>query len=175
MKVSISGSFSVGKSTLFNELKKHVSGYDFLNETTREVMAEMNKSNQSMTLEERVLHQKICVARQIEKEFKSQNFITDYCVLDNLNYSYGLSIYDEVNDLFEKHLQNIGGYDMIFYVPIEFKLEKDGQRYEDSEFQKEIDVGLKNLIKEFQLPSLEVRGTLEQRVEQILKYLIKKI
>jgi len=171
MKLSISGSFSVGKSTLFRVLKKRVEGYDFINEISREVMKEMNTNNQTMSLEERILHQRLCVEKQIQREAQSQNFITDYCTIDNLNYSYGLGIYDEVRELVIEHLKKIGGYDIIFYVPIQFPLEKDGVRYENREFQKEIDTRLKKLLKEFNLPFVEITGNLKNRVEKVLSFI----
>jgi nicotinamide riboside kinase len=169
MKISISGSFSVGKSTVFEELKKHLSHFSFLGETTREVMEEMKKTNVNMTVEDKITHQLISTQRQIKKESENANFITDYCAIDYLNYTYGLSIYDEVYTMVQNHLQNLGGYDIVFYIPIEFQPVKDGYRFEDGSFQKEIDDRLKRLLNEFHQPYITITGSVEDRKDQILK------
>ena len=55
-------------------------------------------------------------------------------------------------------------YDIIFYTPIEFELEKDWTRFEDSEFQKEIDEIILQKLDEYRIPYITLRGSVEERI-----------
>ena len=52
-----------------------------------------------------------------------------------------------------------------FYVPIEFDVEWDGFRSTDEEFRKEIDKNIKDLLDAMGIDYIELRGTVEERLE----------
>jgi nicotinamide riboside kinase len=58
-------------------------------------------------------------------------------------------------------------YDLVFYIPIEFPLEKDGVRFEDDEYQKIIDLQIIKYLKRYKIPYITLTGTLEERLKQI--------
>lgn len=59
---------------------------------------------------------------------------------------------DAVEFLKEKFVKrNYDRYDILFYTPIEFPLEKDGIRFEDEEYQKEIDSLIKELLDTYDI------------------------
>jgi nicotinamide riboside kinase len=171
MKVAISGSFGVGKSTLFRSLKNYITNLEFISETTRIVMEENGTSNQVMTQEQRIEHQNTCTLKQIELESASPNFITDYCAIDYLNYTFDLPNYLELKDKVSKHLRLIGGYDHVFYIPIEFSLQNDGMRFIEEKFRRNIDQHLKVLFKTFHIKPIILKGGLSQRRAKVLETL----
>jgi hypothetical protein len=63
--------------------------------------------------------------------------------------------------------------DVYVYIPIEFPMEKDELRPAESEYQCYIDGVIRELLKDFEMPTVEVRGTLEQRVEQLMQKLVE--
>lgn len=60
-------------------------------------------------------------------------------------------------------------YDIVFYVPIEFPLERDAIRYEGVEFQKQIDDIIVDGLHHFGQPYITLSGSLEERMDTIKK------
>lgn len=52
-----------------------------------------------------------------------------------------------------------------FYVPIEFDVEWDGFRSVNEDFRKEIDKNIKDLLDAMNIDYIELRGTVEERLE----------
>ncbi|MGB9802474.1 AAA family ATPase [Desulfofundulus sp.] len=91
-----------------------------------------------------------------------------------LNYVYGLLSCDFKNPkevyalmkLYEWAMRDLPEYD-IFYVPREFDVEKDGIRYQDSDFAVVVDAKIKNFLDIMNVPYTIVRGDLETRVKTV--------
>ena len=58
-----------------------------------------------------------------------------------------------------------------FYIPIEFPLEEDGVRYAGTELQKQCDDLMQVWIKSFKMDVVTLTGTVEQRLETLLKHI----
>lgn len=56
---------------------------------------------------------------------------------------------------------------MLVYLPITFRLQGDGARSEDEEYQKEIDRKIKQIVDNYGIPYISVSGSTEERVQQI--------
>ena len=54
---------------------------------------------------------------------------------------------------------------MYFYIPIEFEVEYDGFRSMNEDFRKEIDKNIKDLLDGMGIDYIELRGTVEERLE----------
>ena len=169
MKIAIVGSHGVGKTTLFNKLE--LEGVEFIQETARELMGYMDHSTADMDDKEKGFFQQVALNHQIWREVEHERFIADRCVLDYLAYSHGLPFYDKLKDQVDFHLERHGGYDQIFFIPIEFPLEVDGLRFTDDKYQKEIDERLLGLIQEYGIPYEIITGDVEERLEKILNEL----
>ena len=174
MKIGISGSQSVGKTTLLNALRseKSLKEYSFLTEVTRRVQGyglPINEGGVDLT-------QKLIMHEHIVNWFMHDKFIADRCSLDGYVYSYylwsenkvsyeAMSYAKEVND------KLIGKYDILFYIPPEFDIEDDGVRSADVQFRNNIVAlfeGNIELLKENNTEVIRIGGSVRERVEQIL-------
>jgi nicotinamide riboside kinase len=107
--------------------------------------------------------------KQIEAENTMQDFISDRTVIDVLAYATTMcrpSMTARLKDMAEMHLKD-NPYDLVFYIPIEFPLEKDGVRFEDDSYQKIIDLQILKYLKRYKIPYITLTGTLEERLKQI--------
>ena len=59
---------------------------------------------------------------------------------------------------------------LVFYFPIEFPVVDDGFRSKDEEFRKKIDENIKNILNYRHIPYIEVRGTVEERLNTIKQH-----
>ena len=114
--------------------------------------------------------------RQIEAENSMQDFISDRTVIDVLAYANTMcrpSMTARLKEMVELHLEK-NPYDLVFYIPIEFPLEKDGIRFEDEQYQKMIDLQILKYLKRYKIPYITLTGTVEERLQKIEAFLTKK-
>ena len=168
MKISITGSFGVGKTTLANILQEKIN-IPLLPEVARILIKQGHKMDKGVTPDLEYI-----MAKMQEELENGKEWIADRCFID---------LYAYIKILFPKHvglnyeilsfLQK-SKYDFIFYLPIEFPIENDGERSVDVKFQKKIDREIKKIIKEF-FPNnfYKITGTKEKRIEKILKIINK--
>lgn len=98
-------------------------------------------------------------------------FISDRSRYDVLVYANELGLEEEdLRDL-EELADASPRYDKIFYVPIEFPLSEDYARWGGEEFQRKVDEKLRELLLKKGYELTEVRGTVKERVDFILKTL----
>ena len=72
---------------------------------------------------------------------------------------------DQMNEFIK--FQNDYPDTVYFYVPIEFDVVWDGFRSVDEEFRAEIDKNIKDLLDAMQVDYIELRGTVQERVETV--------
>ncbi|PLS69302.1 MAG: hypothetical protein CV045_02830 [Cyanobacteria bacterium M5B4] len=185
MKLGISGAHGTGKSTLLSALKKEpfFKDFFFVEEVARRLIKETGSlkdadSNRLVSFQRRVLR------RQVEEENKSPRFVSDRTVIDVLSYYEWYILYGKIQktqtetwstmirfieDRFES-----SPYDIVFYLPIEFDLEADGVRWTDRESQRTYDSILRGWLNYYSdhYKFFTVSGSLEQRVEQVLNYVL---
>lgn len=162
MRIAFAGSHGTGKTTVLKELQKSFPKDNFIFEVARSEMTE--KSSKDMTEKERSDFQLIIVKKQIELENSYSRFMSERSLYDFLAYSKGLENYNQIEKMIHKHLEK-KPYDIVFYFPIEFELEKDGVRFESLEFQEKIDdLILATIPRNY----VEIRGTLKERLHTIL-------
>jgi nicotinamide riboside kinase len=116
MRIALTGSANVGKTTLFNALKNELKGYSFYPELAIQLIKEepdlfLNKPE----FEKRLygLHR----LRETDADFKAKNnIIVDRCILDTIVFSkyYGIKEYFDREQII-KELTD-ARYDMIFIV-----------------------------------------------------------
>ncbi|MHB1692468.1 MAG: AAA family ATPase [bacterium] len=117
MRIALTGSANVGKTTLFNALKNELPDYSFYPELAIQLIKQEIDlfNNNKLEFEERLyrLHK----IREIDADFaKKDNIISDRCILDTLIYAK----YHNLTEHFDreqiiKELFN-ARYDMIFIV-----------------------------------------------------------
>lgn len=167
MKIWITWSHWVWKTTLLNELKKEYLNFWYIEENAREVIKQLWRP-QEMNKKDRGVFQYIIMMSQIIKEKEQLNFISDRTVFDILAYSKNLYLYDKIKN---KFLENKNNYDIVFYIPIEFKLENDWIRFEEKEYQKQVDRKILKLLKKYNIRYITITWNIDERLEQIKKSL----
>jgi hypothetical protein len=196
MRIAISGTANIGKSTLIQDFLQEWPNYGFEIKTYRDILSEKQLPHSKKTTKE---SQKAILDYMCEtlNEFKKgDRVIFDRCPLDNLVYSMWAMtqdscdideyFIDECIPLVRESLKNI---DIIFFIPItkhnQIDIKDDGFRETDEQYIKEIDNFFKVLQRHYHehpqdnpffprddSPALiEVFGSRQERIQMIKLYL----
>lgn len=173
-RVAIVGTHGCGKSTLLSALPLPSK----ITEKARELIEKYGTTPNNLPYRERVgFENEILLSHIAEEEWKiAKNgfFISDRSLYDVLVYANELGLEEEdLRDL-EELVEGSPRYDKIFYVPIEFPLSEDYARWGGEEFQKKVDDKLRELLIVKGYEFTEVRGTVKERVDFILKTLYEE-
>lgn len=163
MKIAITSTQNMGKSTYISDFLKEWPMYKTPEKSYRDVIKEKNLViNENGTEENQRIILNALVDQAIEFS-KNDNVILDRCVLDNLAYTSWLNLNGKVSDKFvdETRLivrETLKMYDLLFFFPISkfnnVPMEKDGLRSIDPIYREEIDI----LFKVFQTSYLSGDG-----------------
>ena len=196
MRIAISGTANLGKSTLVQDFLQEWNMYGREVKTYRDVLNEKQLPHSKKTTKE---SQKAILDYMVDtlKEFKKgDKVIFDRCPLDNLVYSmWAMSqedsdidedFIDECIPIVKEALTNL---DIIFFIPMtkfnKIDIEDDGFRETDKQYIKEIDNFFKVLQRHYHehpqdnpffprddSPALiEVFGSREERINMIKLYI----
>lgn len=148
MKIAISGTQNMGKTTFISDFIKKWPMYTSPDTSYRDLLKEKNLPHSKEATEET---QKVILDFLVEQAIQSSKndfVITDRCIVDVLAYSSWLNLNGKLSDrlLDEQRLivrETIKLYDIIFFTPItkaaKVEIENDGFREVDETFQQEID------------------------------------
>jgi predicted ATPase len=168
----LTGAHGTGKSTLLNELRS-IPGYKFSDSVTRKSGAVLNQEGTDEG-------QLKILSAILDYEQANQLYQTDY-ILDRSFidfYAYTIYLYrrDQVTYETFKRIKSefkerLKHYTLVFYLPIEFDIEQDGVRSDDTEFQTEIDEIIRTTLTDNEVSFIPVTGTVEQRVSDIKQHI----
>jgi hypothetical protein len=196
MRIAISGTANLGKSTLVKDFLQEWDMYGREVKTYRDVLNEKQLPHSKKTTKE---SQKAILDYMVEtlKEFKKDDkVIFDRCPLDNLVYSMW-AMSQEDSDIDEEFIDEcipivreaLTNLDIIFFIPMtkhnKIDIEDDGFRETDKQYIKEIDSFFKVLQRHYHehpqdnpffprddSPALiEVFGSREERMGMIKLYI----
>lgn len=138
----LSGTHSVGKTTLLNAMKddNYYNGYTFIDSPLREVS---NKLKSGLYDKTGVETQLVAFNRCLENLLSYDNVIFDRSINDVLAYTYyGIKhgqlpgwLYNYSINVISRYIDRI---DKIFYIPPEFPIVNDGVRLMDESYRDEI-------------------------------------
>lgn len=100
------------------------------------------------------------------KHYMTSNFLGAHSIYDTWAYARLTVGLDYHRRLFNWAIQHIS-YDYVFYLPIEFPLEDDGVRFTDKEFQQAHDKEVKLILDYYHIPYHSLTGSLADRVRQV--------
>lgn len=167
MKVAFAGTHGTGKTTLVNELKNipQLKKYKFFSNFSRKISKEGYNLNNRCDLEGQL---KFVDQRLVE--LKNNNFVSDRSSYDVLAYTLASeNMTKKQKELIEMYHKTIYQYyDVIFYLPIEFAMEKDGVRLENEKYRKKIDKIIKKLLKKYPPNKIiMIDGDLQKRLNKV--------
>lgn len=163
-KIGLTGSHSVGKTTLIEEFIKLNPDYTPVTQQIRRFVAKHDikdlYNERSETLQFMYLYNHLMEINELDK------FITDRTTIDNFAYYLELND-DKYHDIYRSIVEeSLSNYDVICYIPIEFELEEDGFRF-DGNMQSRIDDIILDILEDFEIDYVTISGTVEERLEKL--------
>ena len=182
------GAHGTGKSTLANELSK-VIGMPVVESVAREANKNFRLLEDEGVIDDNIpevtlknAYQKVLCSMAHWDFMRWVNAGVPYsmtrCPLDTIAYAMAdnnISL-DTVSDCSQvlhddsEFLQAIQR-SLFIYIPIEFGIENDGVRPTDVAFQKKVDECMRKLIYSFGIAPFVVSGSVDERLESIIKFI----
>ncbi|MBL0738301.1 ATP-binding protein [Flavobacterium sp. GN10] len=171
MRIAILGAHKVGKTTLAEKLHEILPDYEFYSEPYFELQ-EMGFDFSEMPIADDYIIQLEHSLKQIVRS--NRNAIFDRCPIDLL--AYALAVDDKLNfsSIFNKIQNTIKEIDVFVFVPIE---KPDRILCSDSdlpELRDKVNDIIGELILDFDLEVIEVKGSLSERLDQIQNKILKR-
>ena len=172
-RITISGSQSVGKTTLIEDLFSRTpinQNFDLCNNTTRNALHKGKPINERGDNETQLL----ILSQHMNNYCVDRNTIYDRCALDGYVYTKWLWENKKVStDIFmlSKRIFESLSYDTYFYIPPEehVPLANDGERSVSREWQDEIHKRFLKAISYHMVSVVTLTGTRKERVNQFTK------
>jgi len=171
MKIGLTGTMSVGKTTLVNALKDlpEFSEYYFATERSKYLRDLGIPLNTDSTIKGQIIF-----LAERSSELLRPRVITDRTVIDVMAFTQlAESIPHFMADEFEKLASNlVKEYDYIFYIsPEGIDIEDNGVRTTDVKYRKKIDIEIKRMLNKYYPQFIELKGTTEERIERMQQVL----
>lgn len=170
MRIAITGTHGTGKTTLARALSKELK-LPLIAEIAREAAKNTCVDHASKLLSN------IYIARKFQWEVLRQQvnaedsfcgkFVSDRCTLDCFAYwkAYGIkSGHGYKQKCFQRY------YDLLVYVPIEFRCPDDGFRDTDEILRSIVDEYIVKYLPQMCHPHITVTGNIEERIAKILDF-----
>ena len=171
--ITVTGAHGVGKTSLVQEVTNRAAktkGVSVIREPAREIAKRGFYVNDKISLDGVFEYLGYCLAEV--RQVQTKLVLTDRSILDLYAYtrdqfphrfSYSLEklIVEQIQA--EKHRTRL-----YISLPIEFPMEQDELRPADLEYQAYIDGVIRELLDHFGMPTLEVRGSIEERTSKVL-------
>lgn len=173
MKIGLTGTVSVGKTTLVNALKEleQFKGYEIATERSKYLRDQGIALNTDSTLKGQIVF-----AAERALELMKPNIITDRTIYDVIAFTLRAKSISkfEKRYFFYLMLDLRNEYDVVIYVsPEGVDIENNGVRETNADYRTEIDEIIRELLKAYPPKKLiEIKGSTEERINTITSQLI---
>jgi hypothetical protein len=168
MRIGLTGTMSVGKTTLVNTLKELEQFKEY--QTATERSKYLNELGIPLNTDSTLPGQFVFIAERAS-ELLQENIITDRTIYDVCAFTFSAqSIEWSHKEAFVKAAIPLAAmYDIIFYIsPEGVELEDNGVRTTDPDYRIKIDMVIQAMLNEYPPNRLvKISGTTEERIEQI--------
>jgi nicotinamide riboside kinase len=169
MKIGFCGTMSVGKTTLVNALKElpEFKDYHFRTERSKHLMNLGIPLNTDSTLKGQLVF-----ASERAAELMQEKIITDRTVIDVMAFCELSKSMDSAHKFYLNAtlFYLIKEYDVLFYVsPEGVEIEDNGVRETNADYRMAIDKEIKSIIGMHRKNTPTIKGTIEERIEQVKK------
>ena len=174
---SLTGAFNTGKSTVFDEIKNRVNGkFHYAKDGGRAVLEQMGKTREALSPQEQKDVQINIVEHYLraESDAGGKDILSDSHMIETL--AYGLPILGDYNiKLIHNLIEQRKNLLTIIKFPIieEVKMNNDGLRDTDLEYQKTIDRRIGEILYIHDIKPIELnRKDIQGRVEEVLLHIL---
>ena len=172
MRIGLTGTVSVGKTTLVKALAELPEFKDY--HVTTERSKYLRDLGIPLNTDSSVRGQFMFMAERAQ-ELILENLLTDRSIWDVCAFTLSAKSIKQTGKrlLVEAATTLMPYYDIVFYIsPEGVEIEENGVRETNAIYRDKIDFGIKALLKEYSPNKLvELKGTTEERISEILKYL----
>lgn len=174
MRIAVSGTHRVGKTTLLEELSARLPGYRALEEPYQLLEDEGYEFSDPPTVEdfERQLRRSLQLLEELAEEGRA-DVLLDRCPLDFVAYLRALDEDFEIDEWLPELREAMEAIDLIVVVPIEAPDRIAVAAHEDKRLRRAADEQLQTLVlddpHDLGVGKLEVRGEVDERVRQVLR------
>lgn len=175
-RIVIIGSAGVGKTSLLNEIKSSFH-LRVIPEQARIVCKKLGYKN-IYEITDPTKFRFLTLKEQIKLEEKYKRFISDRSTIDCwvhwIRWSYSNTKSFESEKYFKLAYTQALKYSHIIYIPRLFKPKEDGFRWNDEEYQNQVDRLFKEILLGWELMSrtyIVKSKTLKERIKEVKNYL----
>jgi nicotinamide riboside kinase len=172
MRIGLTGSMSVGKTTLVKALAELPEFKDY--HITTERSKYLRDLGIPLNTDSSIQGQFVFMAERAQETIY-ENLLTDRTIWDVCAFTMSSKSikWSQKRTLVEAATLLMPHYDVVFYVsPEGVEIEDNSVRETNAEYRDKIDFGIKELLKEYPPNKLiEIKGTTEERITEIMKYL----
>jgi len=171
MKIAITGAHRVGKTTLAEKLQEYLAGYELGKEPYYE-LEELGYVFSEIPDVEDFLEQLEYSIKQISG--RGNNLIFDRCPIDFLAYIQAIDKSRNIQSIFSKVEYIMSKVDLLVFVPIEEPDLITCRKSDLPELRYQVNEILNDWIWDFGIETIEVKGTLLSRRDQVLSKISQK-